>query len=100
MFDRALEWMFVKIKGRIPFATYILHKDYDTLNPYNVTHPMLLDFDSECSSEACINNRKLKYDRYKVLKMIERIFWMRREVEDSKLPKSVKDYRLSMKKNN
>ena len=99
-FHKLVEWIIVKTKGRIPFSITGKDVDNDKDNPYNVNHGKILELDMEVNPEACLSDPELKYNRYVLLKCIERIFWMKKDSKEIKLSDSTRRCRKLMKKNN
>ena len=98
--DKVAEWVLVRTKGYLPLASTFLGENYYKNNPFTYKHAQVLDLDEFFSFEACLKDPKLKADRYNAVKGIEHVMWMRKSLKESKLPQSLREYKLRMKKNN
>lgn len=95
--EKFTEWFIMKTKGRDPFS--LLWED-EKSNPYFIKYFEILDMEKAGSPEDCLNDPELKYQRYVILKCMERIYWNRKLLKESEFPNSVRNYRIQLKKNN
>ena len=83
--DKIIEWTIVQTKGKIPFATTFIDKDWDGHKMYNYKHKKLLELDEEYSYEVSLLDSEQHFNRYIELKTVEHVLWKRKNLKESSL---------------